>query len=50
MLAVIIILQIFIIGLLLIINEKIPKRDYIKEALKRDEQIRLEKEKNSYPK
>lgn len=38
-------LLIIIILLLLNINAKIPQRDYVKEALERDEKWRLEMEK-----
>jgi len=45
LLIIIILLQIIIIGFLYSINNKLPKRDYVKEALERDETIRQEKEK-----
>ncbi|CAM3599616.1 hypothetical protein PALA111701_16845 [Paenibacillus lactis] len=47
MLVLILILQIVIIGYLFIINDKIPKRDFIQEALDRDKKIREEREKNN---
>ncbi|MEK3732409.1 MULTISPECIES: hypothetical protein [Paenibacillus] len=48
MLTVILILQLVIIGYLFVINDKLPKRDFVQEALDRDEKLREQREKPRY--
>lgn len=42
---IIFVLLLLIFGLLININSKLPKRDYIEEALKRDRQRRIDEQK-----
>ncbi|MGG1879165.1 hypothetical protein [Paenibacillus campinasensis] len=44
MLTIILILQLIIIGYLFVINDKLPKRDFVKEALDRDQKLRQQRE------